>query len=288
MTDPKVTEKPAEPRNAVAIIANTIRATDMQAALQTSLPADVRVDKFTSATIEAIKRRPDLFEDADRGSLYNAIVEAARDGLLPDGKQGALVPFNTKVGQTWVKKVQWMVMPEGIIDKLAKLGITCYAVSVYANDDIAVWYDDEGQHVKHEPVIFGDRGERVGAYACARTKTGATYVEAMSMEDLEVPRRATKSKDQKGELIGPWRDVPDRMEQKSCLHRLCKRLPNVDIGDDPEFREDAGAGIRVLPRESLAPTAPSRPRGLQALLDTTASTPPTDAPVTDPPASEIF
>jgi phage RecT family recombinase len=281
--------KPADPKpqNVVSVIANTLRAADLQSVLKTHLPPDVGLDKFTSATIEAIKRKPELFEDADRSSLYNAVVEAARDGLVPDGKQGALVPFSTKVGtNTWVKKVQFLIMPEGIIAKLAKLGITCYAVSVYANDDISIWFDDEGQHVKHEPVVFGDRGERVGAYACARTKTGATYIEAMSMEDLEVPKRATKSKNDKGELYGPWRDTPDRMEQKSCLHRLCKRVPGVDIGDDPEFRDHDGPGITVLPREK--PAALERPRALQAVVDTAAAPITPDAPVAEPPASEIF
>jgi recombination protein RecT len=285
MTDPKAVET-KQPQNVVAVIANTLRAADLQSVLKTHLPPDVGLDKFTSATIEAIKRKPDLFEDADRASLYNAVVEAARDGLVPDGKQGALVPFSTKVGQNWIKKVQFLIMPEGIIAKLAKLGITCYAVSVYANDEISIWYDDEGQHVKHEPVVFGERGERVGAYACARTKTGTTFIEAMNMEDLDVPRRATKSKDTKtGEIYGPWRDVPDRMEQKSCLHRLCKRVPGVEIGDDPEFRDtEPGPGITVLPRDKPAPLA--RPRALQAVVDTAAT--PIDQPVPDPPASEVL
>src|SRR5208282_5576277 len=100
---------------------------------------------------------------------------------------------------------------------------------------------DTGQHVEHEPMTFGDRGERVGAYACARIRaTGQTFIEAMNMEDLEVPKKATKSKDKSGNLYGPWADVPDRMEQKSCLHRICKRLPNVELQEDEEFREERG------------------------------------------------
>lgn len=289
MTD----QKPTDQRTAVAVIANTVLQKDMQEVLRKSLPEGVSIERFTQATVAALKHKPEVFEDCDRASVYNAIVEAARDGLIPDGKQGALAPFNTKVGNNYVRKCQWMIMPEGILDKLAKQGVTAYAVSVYENDEIRVWYDDKGQHVEHEPVVFGNRGDRVGAYACGHTKGGVTYVEAMSMEDLEVPKRATKQKDKNGVLFGPWVDVPDRMEQKSCLHRLCKRIPNVEIKDDPEFRDNDRPGITVLPREAERRQPYDRPRGLQAVVDAVATpvtdqVPAAETPAAGSPTPEIF
>jgi recombination protein RecT len=216
------------------VLVNTVTHRDMQEVIRKTLPASVSQERFTQAVVAALKHRPDLFMECDRASVYNAIVEAAKDGLLPDGRHGALVPFRSKEGP---KRCQFLIMPEGIIDKLAKIGITAYAVSVYAGDKIRIWNDDHGQHVEHEPQTFGSRGDRIGAFACARIReSGSTYVEAMNMEDLEAPKKVTKSKDKNGHLIGPWADFPDRMEQKTCLHRICKRLPNVSMAEDEEFR----------------------------------------------------
>lgn len=268
-------------------IVSTVRAPDMQTVLRNYLPQDVPLDKFTYATIEALKRRPDLFEDADRQSLYNAIAEAARDGLIPDGKQGALVPFNTKVGDKYVKKVQWMLMPEGLIARFAKAGVTVYASSVYEGDQIELWNDDIGQHVKHNIDAFGVRGERIGAYACARTKAGTTYVEPMSMDDIERVKKVSKQRKQDGTMFGPWVDWPERMAEKSCLHRIAKRVPSLSIPDDEEFRDTpAGPGITVLPREEAPPRASDRPRGLQAVLD--ASPGPEPIATQPPSGQEIF
>lgn len=253
--------------NDVAVIVNTLQHREMQEVIRKALPTGVSQEKFTQAAVAALKHHPEIFADCDRSSIYNSIVDAAKDGLLPDGRHGALVPFNTKAG----RRCQFLIMPEGIIDKLAAIGITAYAVSVYAGDKIRIWNDDTGQHVEHEPATFGSRGDRIGAFACARIRaTGSTYVEAMNTEDLEAPRRVTKSKDKNGNLVGPWVDFPDRMEQKTCLHRICKRLPNVSMADDEEFRETERGPVTVegvsLP---AAPTNGGRPAALQKIVDAT-------------------
>ena len=273
----------AEPGNAIATLVNTISAREMQEVIRKTLPSNVSQERFTQAAIAAIKHRPDLLVECDRASVYSAIIDAAKDGLLPDGRHGVLAPFNTKVGDKWIKKAQFLIMPEGIIDKLASLGITAYAVSVYAGDKIRIWNDDTGQHVEHEPATFGSRGERIGAYACARIqKTGVTYVEAMNVEDLQAPRKVTKSKDKDGNLVGPWRDFPDRMEQKTCLHRICKRLPNVAVGEDPEYLDEpprAPVTVDVVP--TPPPATNGRPAALQRVVDSVAT--PVPPPTGDEP-----
>jgi phage RecT family recombinase len=271
MTDAKQVATRKEPDQVLTII-NTLQHREMQEVLRKSLPDGASLERFTQATIAALKHRPDIFLDCDRNSVYNAIVEAAKDGLLPDGRHGALAPFRTKQGDGYIKKCQFLIMPEGIIDKLAKIGITVYAVSVYEGDTIRIWNDDTGQHVEHEPRTFGARGARMGAYACARIqKTGATFIEAMNMEDLEAPKRVTKSRDKSGALYGPWADFPERMEQKTCLHRLCKRLPNVTIADDEEFRDDVPSTVTIdAPVATLSPVKSERPAALQRVVDAAA------------------
>jgi phage RecT family recombinase len=266
--------------NQLMVVANTIASPETQAQVQRMLPKDVSIDRFTETAIAALQTRPELVE-CEKNSLYTAILRCAKDGLLPDGRQAAIVAFNTKVlvngKETWVKKAQAMPMVEGVVLLLAKAGVSAYAVSVYANDKVRVWNDDTGQHFEHEPVTFGARGERLGAVAVGRDKHGHTWVEAMNMEDLEAPKRATKQKDRDGKLIGPWKETPDRMEQKSALHRLGKRIPNISIRDDEEFRDDPVAIVApaVEPETpALAPPKkPTRPRALQRVIDQSAGTP---------------
>src|SRR5258708_9257045 len=289
----------SEPReNPITVYVNTIKGEDMQRILLSSLPKTVPLEKFTSAVVSALRSAPQVFMDCDRVSVYNGIAEAARKGLIPDGKQGALVPFNTKVGDKWVKKCQFMIMPQGIIDSLAKIGITVYAQSVYKNDHFQFWSDDSGQHVNFNFQPFVDRGERIGAFACARTKDGTTYVEAINMDFIKRVMAVSKQKDKSGNHYGPWKEWPEPMEQKPALHKICKRLPTVEIGHDDEYKKDtvslaARNEDNQKPTEEEKRTLPEgaeakRPKALQQLVDTetgeitdaqfkTGETPPVEA-----------
>ena len=272
---------------ALSIVVNTLKATETQQQIKQLLPPDVPLDRFTTAAIAAITHNADIL-DCDKQSLYNAVLSCAQDGLLPDGKQAAIVKFNTRVktaqGEQWVKKAQRITMVEGAIHLLGKAGIRAYACSVYANDSIELWNDDSGQHIKHTPVTFGDRGERIGAYAVGRDKNGMTWVEAMSMEDLEVPKRATKSKDKDGNLYGPWKETPGRMEQKACLHRLSKRIPSAALREDDEFNDEPSMVTVAEPPASRPTTravVPGRPAALQAVVDQAPPPPPPAQPPED-------
>jgi len=273
-------------------VVRTLQATQMQTIIEQALPPGVSKDKFTRATLTAIQQNPDIL-DCDRNSLYNAIARCAQDGLMPDGRQAAIVAFSTRAkvrdpstgkwGELWIKKAQHMPMVEGIIHLMAKADVFAYAASVYENDEFEQWNDEDGQHIKHRPAKMGQkRGARIGAFALGRTKAGAIYVEAMDMEDLEVPKRATKQKDSQGNLIGPWRDVPDRMEQKSCLHRLAKRVPSLALRDDDEFNDEPtpleAQATRMEPAQPAAtPPAgkdgPRRSAALQAVVDAIGADP---------------
>jgi recombination protein RecT len=251
---------------AVQEILTAIQSTGFRQQVSQLLPPNVSQDRFTRTTMVAIQQNPEILQ-GDRQSLYNAICRAAADGLMPDGKQGALVIFNQKAGNGWVKAVRFMPMVEGLLFQLAKANIPTYAVSVYANDQIEIWNDDEGQHVTHKPVVFGNRGDLVGVMAVARVGT-RTYVETMSIEEIDKVRTASRSGDN-----GPWKVWYDRMAQKSVLHRLKKRLPIVDLAvvdslRDPEEDEVMPAPVAPeLPQEAHAeqPTPRKRPKVLDAL-----------------------
>lgn len=284
----------------IDVVTRTLQAPQMQGIIKQALPQGVSEERFTRATLTALRQNPDIF-DCDRNSLYNAIVRCAQDGLMPDGRQAAIVKFRVNVAKRgqpahYIDKAQHMPMVEGVIHLLAKAGVFAYAASVYANDTIEMWNDENGQHVKHVPARFGTpRGERLGAFALGKTKDGQVYVEAMDMNDLEVPKRATKQRDKDGNLTGPWKETPDRMEQKSCLHRLAKRIPSAALREDDEFREDAetlpatavatpDASPGTPPPASAGSPAPDgrkRPRALQAVIDAGGADPAESAESSD-------
>ena len=270
-------------------VARVIESPDMRTKFVDALPPDMPVDRFTRVVMTAINMRPELL-DADRTSLYTSCLRAAQDGLIPDGREGVLNIYNTNVGTKqqpkYMKKVQWMPMVEGVIKQLAKAGINAYAASVYANDKVRIWNDDKGQHIEHEPVVFGDRGDMIGAYARGITPDGHVQIEAMNMDELNRARAASKNAD--GAVYQQW---PDRMAQKTVLHRLRKRMAILDpsvaealrrdedddlIGDDdPQAAETAGTPNG--PKPSPAPPA-ARSRTLQAVVDHAAQPEPDAAP----------
>jgi recombination protein RecT len=269
----------------IETVCRVIGSEPMQLKIQQALPSGISLDRFTRTTLTAIQTKPEIVE-AEHNSLYNSVVRAAADGLMPDGRQGAIVVYDTKVKLTngqerWIKKAQWMVMVEGCIHKLTKAGVMAYAVSVYANDDFELWNDEVGQHVRHRPPPrFGKRGDRVGAFALGRVlATNAVYVEPMDMEELKRVMRKSKgaSLDKDGNATkGPWREWPERMEQKSCLHRLDKRIGTSALTDEEydDGKEDQ-AQLPVAPVVlSDGPTpvhgesaGAKRPRALQKVID---------------------
>jgi recombination protein RecT len=255
------------------VVRQTLTSEEMQRQFNTLLPPSIKSDKFTEVTIAAIQNSPEVLE-ADKDSLYRACLQAARRGLLPDKREGALVVFNTNVGTQerpqWMKLVQFMAMVEGIIHEMAKAGVDAFAVSVYANDQIRLWNDDEGQHVMHEPVTFGEQGEFVGVFAAGKTATGRTYVEAMNKADIEQVRARSKQKAKDGSPAGTWKTDYDRMAQKSALHRLRKRLPITDeeaLQNLKDMEEESDIDLGAQPPSTAAPTQAAPPPPAQAALE---------------------
>src|SRR3546814_9174090 len=79
----------------------------------TTLFRSIPVEKFHRVAVTAISSNPDLL-NVDRTSLFGALMKAAQDGLLPDGREGAIVPFKGKAS--------WMPMVAGIMKKVRNSG----------------------------------------------------------------------------------------------------------------------------------------------------------------------
>jgi recombination protein RecT len=213
-----------------------VQLADLRPELEKVLPAHITPDKFLRVVNTAISQSPDLYK-ADRRSLFTSCVKCATDGLVPDGREAALVIFNSKEKYTdeqgrkqerWVKKVQYMPMVAGILKKIRNSGelksITCNVA--YEKDDFRYWTDDVGEHITHEPNIRDpDRGKFLAVYAILKTNDGGTYTEVMTRGQVDQVRAVSKSKDD-----GPWVSWYDEMAKKTVIRRVSKRAPmSTDI-----------------------------------------------------------
>lgn len=249
-----------------------LRAPQMQAAIQASLPPSVSLEKFTAVTIAAVNHNPDLLS-ADRQSFYNAVVKSAQEGLLPDGQDAILNIYNTNTAprgqpEKWVKKVQFQRMVGGVIKQFKKVGIDAYACCVYANERFRLWNDETGQHITHEPEPFGDKGAMIGVYAVA-PMPGKCVIATMGLEDIERARNSSKSPDK-----GPWKTWYDRMAEKSALHRLRKRVAILDEEAakelnkiDDEFDEEEEQAPAEPVKQAVPTGNEARPKALQSVVD---------------------
>lgn len=249
---------------------------------KSALPAHIPVERFLRVILTATQRNPDLVA-ADRQSLFNSALLAAQDGLLPDGREGALVIYNTKVKKNgkdeWVKAVQWMPMIAGILKKCRNSGelSSIEAHTVHVNDKFAYRIGIDEQPV-HEPDWFGDRGAVVGVYAVARLKDGSRVSEIMSHREVESVRSVSRAKDS-----GPWVQWWGEMARKTVLRRLSKRLPISSDLDDLIRRDDALYQFD----EAKADAQKHLPRSLVGKLDALANPAPRATAAIEHPAPAV-
>jgi recombination protein RecT len=211
--------------NPVAVIRQTL--TQMAPEFKAALPAHVSEEKFRRVAMTAIQNNPDL-QNADRRSLFGAIVRLAQDGLLPDGREAALVMFGNKA--------QAMPMIAGVLKKVRQSGEVAKvsAQVVYEHDHFLVRYgfDEDVEHVP--PTLDKPRGKPIGAYATAVLKNGEKLLEVMSLEEIEKVRAVSRSG-----RNGPWAQWWGEMARKTVMRRLSKRLPMSTDLEEEIFQRDA-------------------------------------------------
>ncbi len=194
--------------------------TRMQSQFEVALPNQIPVQKFMRVLFTALQTSPKILE-CNRQSLYAACMKAAQDGLLPDGRQAALVPFKNEV--------VYLPMVAGILQKVRNSGelSSLSPHVVYENDSFKYYIDENGEHINHVPDFDGERGAPRLTYCIARTKDGAVYIEVMTKAEVEKVRSVSRAKD------GPmWRDWWGEGAKKSVIKRLSKRLPmSTDLDD---------------------------------------------------------
>lgn len=196
-----------------------------------ALPPHISADRFQRVAMTAIQSNPDLLE-ADRRSLWAACVKAAQDGLLPDGREGALVTFfDRRRGRLMA---QWMPMVAGILKKVRNSGelASITANVVYDGERFRVVLGDE-ERIEHERDLDAvGRKDPVAVYAIATLRSGEKVREVMTWGQVEDVRSVSRAPER-----GPWSSWAEEMARKTVIRRLAKRLPmSTDREPDEDLR----------------------------------------------------
>ena len=242
----------------VAVI-NEVRSAieRMSPQFKAALPAHVSVDRFVRVTLTAVQTNPNLL-NADRRTLFAAATKAAQMGLLPDGREGAIVTFKDQA--------QWMPMVAGIMKLVRNSGeISTWSVqAVYENDQFDFCLGDE-EHITHKPNL-ANRGKLIAVYSIVTMKDGEKSREVMSVEDV----LAIKARSRSGNS-GPWVSDFSEMAKKTVIRRHSKRLPlSTDIDgvlkeDDELFMPEPAVPEAAQADEK--PSAARRPSRLQKVAE---------------------
>ncbi len=175
------------------------------------LPDTLPLRKFVQVAATAIRMNPDLVS-ADQNSLFGSIIRCAQDGLIPDNREAALVPYKGKVS--------YLPMIGGVRKIAAEYGWTIRTRVVYENDSFE--HVEEPPSIRHVPVRPGvDRGELVAAYAVATHVGGRRVQKVLYKTDID-KRRAKAQTDR------VWQEWEPQMWEKTVGHAIAGELPRSD------------------------------------------------------------
>lgn len=221
--------------------------------ISTILPPHIPAERFMQTAIIAAKSNPDLLVKATRRSLHQAITEAAEDGLMPDGREGAVTIYGDEA--------QWNPMLYGLRKRAMELaGMVIDAQVVHKNDHF-IWHQGDDPKLEHVPAPLGtDRGEMVGAYAVF--KKGGVILHREVMDKTQIETTRNQSRGWQKSLM--WQKFTSEAWRKTVIRRGIKTVPSVPAleriveRDDREFTFTQGPNATSFVPESDVPSMSQR------------------------------
>jgi recombination protein RecT len=223
---------------------------ERESAIASMLPSNINLERFKNTAIAAVKQNPELLECTPR-SLFQAITRSAQDGILPDGREGVIGIYNTKVkkrggGEVWEKQANWNPMTFGLRKRARELDGLLIDAQVVHEKDYFKQHQGDDPKIEHEPAPLGTkRGKMVGAYAIFKRENGVIVArEVMDDEAIETVREQSKQPD--GLM---WRKFQSEAWRKTVARRGFKSVPvseglqqilqrddeaNFDFHDEPK------------------------------------------------------
>lgn len=194
---------------------------------KTALPPTVDVDQFIAVCKRAVSTVPNLMDciATSPSVAFNAFLDCAADGLMPDNRQAALVVFRNRRNETW--DLTYIPMVRGIIDRLHNTGLIkdIKVRMVFSGDEFEYITGDE-EKITHKPA--GNIGEATHVYAIVNMKDGGVYRDVMTAKEIMVLKNMAIRK--VGGADKAWRtpwggEFEFEMWKKTVLHRLKKIMP---------------------------------------------------------------
>lgn len=245
-----------------------------------ALPSHIKPEDLQRTVVMAAQQNPTLL-NADRRTLMTACMKAAQDGLLPDGRESALVPFGVRKkgedGQWYTHmEVQYMPMVYGLRKKIMQseqISSMQVGVVYLADYEAGRFLFDIGMEppIRYKPDLTLPIEETadekiIAAYSLVKFKDGSYSAEVMRRAEIDAIRELSQTgatKDRNGKARqskGPWADHFGEMAKKTVMRRHSKVLPmSGDI-----FRDVEGAEVELAARsavgvlDAVEPDAPLR------------------------------
>lgn len=223
----------------VTVIGQICQALDkMEGRFNDSLKnTGISADRFLTTAKTAIQTHTDRdrLEKADRNSLYLAIQKSAGDGLMPDGREAALVVYGNQV--------QYQPMVQGLV-KLARNSGEIESINsevVYENDEFELYFDFDGTKFVHKPNWKSDRGAPVLVWASVKLKSGEIIARAYPKKRIDqIASRSKMSVNYDPAKGKDW----EEFWRKAAIRNILKYAPKSTVLDkameaaDREFQEE--------------------------------------------------
>lgn len=250
----------SDPRPPMVVLRERLQAREgeLRAAL-----TDITPEQFIRAVMTSVAINPDILA-CSWPSLWTACMRACRDGLLPDGVDGAIVAYGKNN-----PNAQWIPMYQGLLRRFRRSGQFKWITAnvVREGEEFTHYIDENGEHFRHVPS-GNTLAPVIKVYALATTKDGGVFVAVMSkaeVDKIKAMSRATRDD-------SPWKMWEAEMQKKTVLRRLCKYLPSArdlmpEDDDEPDMELPPAPQLRSvgqtssLVAKSVTPTAASEANG---------------------------
>jgi recombination protein RecT len=211
MTNTELTKR--EDRSPMVILRD--RLLSREAELHAALPSDIPVAAFVRAVMTSVQLNPDILA-CEWSTLWLACMRACRDGLLPDGVEGAIVPYKSTA--------TFIPMYQGLLRRFRRSGQFKWITAglVRKGEEFSHHIDENGEHFLHVPGDSFDAPiEKI--YALATTKDGGVFATVLTMAEANKIRAMSKATRDDS----PWKMWESEMLKKTALRRLAKVLPSA-------------------------------------------------------------
>lgn len=203
-----------------------------------SLLADKQdANRFREIVLTAVSKNPDLL-NCSAASMIEACLACAMDGLVPDGKQAALVPFKGTI--------QYLPMIKGVVECMFRTGfVKDIQCDVVYEGEHFIYERGTSARLEHQPKM-GARGKDdqiIGAYAVVTTMTGGVFARAISRQEIDKVKSASRASK------GPWYDWYSEMAIKTAIKRVAKILPfSLDVFSRDDAMYDLNKASTTMTR----------------------------------------